>query len=149
MVALLTPANAQRKSAWLGAGFAVSMQSNTITADLNLQTGKHFFITMPLYFNAKYNSPFYYSSTTSIGIGGGYLIKSGALMLAASSGLALNYRYYEYLDQNLSVGIPVKLQIFLSTKWMGLGLNTIYKFNAIAIRNYGGLGLVLGLGRMR
>ena len=136
--------HAQRKSIWLGAGAGIaSPYGSTITLDFNVQTGRH------LYFDlmADLLQGGYYS-VTGIGVGAGYIYKNRSLILTLSSGVTMDSNsYYNSLEPKTSVGIPVKVQFYTSTKFAGIGLQGILKFSDL--QNYGGVGIIVGFGKMR
>ena len=128
----------------MGAGAGVaSPYGAVLTTDFNVQTGRH------IYFNLMAdvsNGNFY--DVVGMGIGAGYIYKNRSLVLTLSSGATIDSAITNLVDQRSgSIGIPVKAQLFTSTKFAGIGLQGILKFNEF--QNYGGLGLIIGLGKMR
>lgn len=82
------------------------------------------------------------------GLGAGYIYKRRSLLLALSTGATIDMiNNFSRNEVTGGIGLPLKLQIYTTTKWIGLGLNGFLKFNSF--QNYGGVGLVVGLGKMR
>ena len=144
VLCLSTQAKSQGKSVWLGAGAGVaSPYGAVLTTDFNVQTGRH------LYFNlmADVSDGSFYD-VAGIGIGAGYIHKHRSLVLTISSGATIDTILSNIINEpTSSIGVPVKVQVFTSTKFAGIGLQGILKFSQF--QNYGGIGLIIGLGKMR
>jgi hypothetical protein len=134
--------NCQVKSYWLGlgAGPTLSLFNGFITGDINFQITKSIYLAMLA--DASFHG------RQSVGVGGGYIFKKGLFVFTASSGIMQShYRYFVNSRRAMYISIPIKLQGYLTTRWIGLGISTIYKIESY--RNYAGIGLSAILGRIR
>jgi len=164
----------QKKSIWLGAGFSTDIPVDTrhveqqiISLDFKYQITDKIFLNIT--YDRVYNSDKlrtieldngtqFWEETDAIGIGAGVFLKKDKLIITASSGLMIDiihvYQYvilpsdYYFFDNSITgFGVPIKVQIAITSKWMGIGLIGQYKFSTKF--DYYGVGLNLMFGQLR